>query len=128
MIYSWLADLVLVLHLAFILFVVGGGLLALRWRRAPWVHLPLAAWGALVEFTGWICPLTPLEQWLRRAGGATSFEEGFIEHYLLPIVYPAGLTREVQLVLGGAVVVVNVWVYAVVWRRARVRSASDQPS
>lgn len=119
MIFSLLADLVLVLHLAFIVFVVAGGLLALRYRWAPWVHLPLAAWGALVEFTGWICPLTPLEQGLRRAGGAASYETGFLEHYLLPIVYPAGLTREVQLLLGSAVVLVNLCLYAWVWRRKK---------
>ena len=121
MIHRVLADLLVVLHLAFILFVLLGGLLALRRPRLVWAHLPCAAWGALIEFTGWICPLTPLENRWRILGGQDHYEESFIEHYLLPVIYPPGLTPGIQLALGGLVVVVNVVVYAVLWRRRRRR-------
>jgi hypothetical protein len=114
---SWLADAVLLLHLLFIVFAVGGGLLALRWRWMPWLHLPALAWGATVEFTGWICPLTPLENALRLAGGAAGYTESFIERYLLPLIYPGELTRELQFVLGGALLLINAVVYAIVWHR-----------
>lgn len=117
MTYRVLADGVLLLHLLFILFVVGGGLLVLRWPKLAWVHLPVALWGALIEFVGWICPLTPLENALRRLAGEAGYRGGFIEHYLLPIVYPGALTREIQLGLGLAVVVINAAVYALVLRR-----------
>jgi hypothetical protein len=116
---SWLADAVLLLHLMFIVFAVGGGLLALRWHWMPWLHLPALAWGVTVEFTGWICPLTPLENALRRTGGAAGYTESFVEHYLLPLIYPAALTRELQLVLGGALLLINAVVYALVWQRRR---------
>lgn len=116
---SWLADLVLLVHLLFIVFAVGGGALALRWRWMPWLHLPALAWGVTVEFTGWICPLTPLENALRRAGGAAGYAESFIERYLLPLIYPGELTRELQFVLGGALLLINAGVYALVWRRRR---------
>jgi hypothetical protein len=83
------ADLVVLAHLGFILFVILGGLLVLRWPRMAWIHLPAVIWGALIEFAGWICPLTPLENWLREASGTAGYQGGFIEHYLVPIVYPA---------------------------------------
>ena len=119
MAYRIFADSVLVIHLGFILFVVAGGLLV-RWRiGVAWVHLPAVAWGALIEFRGWICPLTPLEIWARSRAGETGYTGGFIEHYLLPVVYPRGLTQEVQIVLGAAVLVVNLAVYAWVLRRRR---------
>lgn len=114
------ADFVVVLHFAFILFVILGGLLAVRWRRAPWVHLPAVVWGVLVELVGWRCPLTPLENKLRHAGGQAGFQGGFVEEYILPIVYPAGLTREVQYVLGGLIILVNVVVYFLIWRQRQV--------
>lgn len=120
MVQRLLADAVVLLHLAFILYAVFGGLLALRWRLMMWVHLPAALWGAAVEFMGWICPLTPLDA-LRAAGGAAGYRGGFIEHYLLPVIYPAGLTRAVQFVLGALVIAVNVVVYVIVLRR-RARS------
>jgi hypothetical protein len=107
-----LADAVLVMHLAFILFVVAGGLLVLRSRGVAWLHLPAVAWGALIEFMGWVCPLTPLEVWARSQAGETGYTGGFIEHYLLPVVYPEALTRDLQIVLGTLVLVVNVFVYA----------------
>lgn len=114
-----LADLILLLHLAFIVFVMAGGLLALRWPRAAWLHLPAAAWGAAVEFFGWICPLTPLENHLRAAGGEAYTQGDFIARILLPLIYPDGLTRNVQLLLGAVVLVANVAIYAWVLRRRR---------
>lgn len=98
-----------------------GGLLALRWRRAPLVHLPAAAWGIYIELSGGICPLTPLENHLRAAAGQAGYEGGFVEHYLLPLIYPAGLTHEIQFVLAAVVVGVNLAVYALVLRRAAGR-------
>ena len=117
--YRLLADLVVLLHLTFVLFVMLGGLFALRWRAAPWVHLPAAVWGAWIEVAGWICPLTPLENELRRRGGEAGYAGGFVEHYVLPVLYPAGLTRNTQLVLAALVVAVNVAVYAIVLARFR---------
>ena len=117
--YAALANLVLALHGAFVLFVVAGGLLALRWPRAAWVHLPAAAWGAGIELTGGICPLTPLENRLRELAGQAGYDGGFVEHYLLAAIYPDGLTRETQVVLGLAVLAINVAVYAAAWRRRR---------
>ena len=111
------ADLVLVVHLVFVLFVVLGGLLALRWRRVAWIHVPVAIYGATIEFIGFICPLTPLEVALRWRGGEAGYEGGFIEHYITAALYPTGLTREVQLVLGTAVLLLNALVYFVWWRR-----------
>jgi hypothetical protein len=111
------ADIVLVVHLAFVLFVVLGGLLALRWPRVAWIHVPVALYGAAIEFIGFICPLTPLEVSLRRRGGEAGYEGGFIEHYVTATLYPTGLTREVQLALGTAVLVLNGIVYYVWWRR-----------
>jgi nitrate reductase gamma subunit len=118
MAYRILADLVVGVHALFVVFVVLGGLLALRW---PWVaaaHLPAAVWGALIEFRGWVCPLTPLENFLRASAGQAGYEGGFIEYYLLPVLYPLGLTRGVQLLFGSLVIVVNLVVYGMVlWRR-----------
>lgn len=111
------ADVVVVLHLAFIVFVVAGGLLVLRWPRVAWLHLPAAVWGALIELAGRVCPLTPLEQRLRIAAGQDGYSGGFIENYLIPVIYPAGLNRTVQVVLGLVVVAINVGVYAVVTAR-----------
>jgi hypothetical protein len=119
MIFRLLADATVVLHLAFVLFVVAGGLLVLRWPRVAWVHLPAAAWGAWVEFAGWICPLTPMENWLRTRGGEATYTVSFVDQYLTPILYPSSLSREIQWVLGGAVVAVNVCVYLLVLRRLR---------
>ena len=112
------ADLLVLLHLAFILFVLLGGLLVLRWRRLMWMHLPVVAWGAAIEFVGWVCPLTPLENRLRAAAGDAGYGGGFIEHYLIPLIYPADLTRELQWLLGAVVLVVNAVVY---WRVLRGR-------
>ena len=122
--YRLAADAVLLGHLAFVSFVVLGGLLALRWPRLAWVHVPAAVWGAVVEFTGWICPLTPLEVALRRAAGDAGYSGDFVEHYILATLYPDGLTRTTQLTLGLAVVVLNVAIYIVFLLRARSRSAA----
>jgi hypothetical protein len=117
--YRILADLLVGFHLLFVLFVIAGGFLVLRWRGVALLHLPAALWGALIEFQGWICPLTPLENWLRRQGGQVGYGGDFVEHYLLPILYPSGLTRQAQLVLGLLVVAVNLGVYWTVWRQRR---------
>ena len=121
MVYRVLAEIVLALHVCFVLFVVGGGLLVPRWRRLAWLHLPSAAWGAWVELAGWICPLTPVESWLRRRAGLAGYESGWLEHYLGPILYPPALGRELQWLRGGGGVLVNAGVYLwVLRRRARV--------
>jgi len=112
-----LADAVVVLHLAFVGFVVLGGLLVLRWRRVAWAHVPAAVWGVAVEFAGWECPLTPLENWLRRQSGAAGYAGGFVEHHLLPILYPTTLTRELQIAMGGVALVVNLLIYGLALRR-----------
>lgn len=104
-------DSVVLLHFAFILFVVLGGLVVLRWPRFSWLHIPAAAWGAFIELTGWICPLTPLENRLRIAAGETGYSGGFIEEYLIPVVYPDGLTRWVQISLGVGVIAINLVFY-----------------
>jgi hypothetical protein len=114
--YSWLADLVLCIHVSFVFFVIFGGLLVLKWRWIAWLHLPAAAWGAVVEFIGWICPLTPLENWLREHGGEASYRSDFIAQHLLPLLYPEDLTRELQLLLGTGVVVLNAAVYWWLWQ------------
>ena len=114
--YPFLADLVLVVHLVFVVFVLCGGLLTLKWRWIAWLHLPAAVWGAVVEFTDWICPLTPLEVWLRAQGGETPYSSDFIAQYLLPVLYPVDLTRGIQLLLGTVVVVLNAAVYWWLWR------------
>ncbi|ENO76787.1 DUF2784 domain-containing protein [Thauera sp. 63] len=121
MLFRLAADAVLLLHLGFIVFVLLGGLLALRWRRVPLLHLPAAAWGVYIELSGGLCPLTPLENRLRVLAGQAGFEGGFIEHYLLPLIYPAGLTRDTQFVLAGVVVIVNLLAYGFVLRRRRMR-------
>lgn len=117
--YSWLADLILCMHAGFVLFVICGGLLVLRWRRIAWLHLPAATWGAIVEFSGWVCPLTPLENWLRQKAGETGYRSDFVAYYLLPVLYPEDLTRDVQLMLGTAVLAINVSVYGWLMRRSQ---------
>ena len=117
MTYRLLADLVVVFHLLFILYGLFGGLLGL-WRRwALLLHLPAAVWIALIEFAGWICPLTPLENHLRLAGGAAGYQGGFIEHYLIPLIYPAGLTPQIQTWLGLMAVGINIMIYGFVLYR-----------
>lgn len=118
-VFSVAADLVVALHAAFALFVGLGALLAFRWRRLMWAHLPAAAWGVLVEFSGWECPLTPLENALRLRTGETAYSGDFIQHYVMPVLYPANLTRDTQLMIGSAALLVNVVMYGCLFRRRR---------
>lgn len=117
MFYRVAADAVVILHLAFVLFVALGALLALRWRRVLWIQVPAALWGAAIELTGGICPLTPLENHLRSLGGESGYAGGFLDHYLLPMLYPAALTRTTQFFLAAIVVSLNGLIYWVVARR-----------
>lgn len=126
---AFLADALVVVHLLFVVFVMTGGFLLARWPRLVWLHLPAATWGALIEFTGGICPLTPLENRVRGLSGESRYSGGFVEHYLLPILYPENLTLPVQMVLGGVVVVVNLVAYALAyrtWRRRRRRTVQSR--
>ncbi len=111
MLFRIAADLLVVIHFGFICFVVIGGFLVLKWRWVLFLHVPAAVWGALIEFQGWLCPITPLEQQLRHISGQSGYTGGFIEHYILPIIYPSNLTHEVQIILGTFVVVINIAVY-----------------
>ncbi len=118
--YALLADLMLFLHAIFILFVVFGGLLVF-WRRGlAWFHVPCAVWGILIELQGWVCPLTYLENDLRAAANTDGYAGGYIDHYLMPLVYPSGLTSDTQILLGLAVLFINAIIYALVWRKMRV--------
>ena len=119
--YHALANFVLILHFVFIIFVVAGGLLTLRWRWAPLIHLPAVVWGVFVELSGGVCPLTPLENALRRAAGVSDYTGGFLEQYLVSVIYPADLSRALQFLLAGLTVLANTLVYAfVLWRRRRI--------
>ena len=121
MLFRILADILVVIHGCFVLFVVLGGLLALKRPKVAWIHIPACIWGALIEFQRWICPLTPLEKWLRVKAGQAGYSGGFVQHYLVPLIYPAGLTEQTATVLGLLVVVVNVAVYACVVMKYRRR-------
>lgn len=118
MIYRVLADVVLVLHLGFVLFVVLGGLVAMRWPWVAFLHIPAAIWGVLIEYEGWICPLTPLENSFRVRGGESGYSGGFIEHYIQSVLYPSGLTRSTQIVLGTIVLILNLAAYTIILARA----------
>ena len=121
--YQFLADATLMLHLAFIVFVLGGGLLALRWPKTAWIHLPAAGWAAFVELTSRICPLTPLENYFLELAGSAPYQGDFIMHHLWPIIYPAGLTPDIQKTLGIFVIALNIIIYvAVILRRMRHRA------
>ena len=117
MLYRVLADLVLVVHAAFVAFVMLGGLLVLRWPRMAWLHLPAVLWGAGIELLGGICPLTPLENRWRQLAGGDGYPGDFVEHYVVALLYPDGLTRSIQVALGVLAVVVNLAIYAYAWRR-----------
>ena len=117
MVYRLLADGVVLLHAAFVLFVVLGGFLAWRWRWVAVVHIPCALWGIAIEYGGWICPLTPLENMLRERAGLEGYRGGFVEEYVIPALYPAGLARPTQAVLGTVVLVLNLVAYGVLLRR-----------
>jgi hypothetical protein len=117
--YRLLADLVLLMHAAFVAYVVLGGLVAWRWPRTAWLHLPAAIWGVGIEFVGGICPLTPLENQWRQLSGEQGYSGGFVEHYVVPALYPDGLTRRTQIALGALVLAFNVVIYARAMRRRR---------
>ncbi|MGH8369883.1 MAG: DUF2784 domain-containing protein [Gammaproteobacteria bacterium] len=119
MLWLILADTIVVIHLAFVLFVVAGGLLVLRWHRIAWLHLPAVAWGALTEFLHIVCPLTYLEDRLRSLAGGTGYSGDFVSHYLLPILYPPNLTTQIQITLGSMVVIINIVIYAWLLRQRR---------
>jgi len=121
-----LANVVVLLHFAFIIFVAIGGLLVLRWPKVAWAHLPAAIWGALIELGGWICPLTSLEKTLRTAGGGSGYEGGFIDRFVMPVVYPSGLTRGMQVALGVAVIAVNLVVYGLAFLRWSAKIGSSE--
>jgi hypothetical protein len=121
LIYRGLADLVLVVHLAFVLFVVLGGLLVLRRPWVAWLHIPAAIWGLLIEYTGWVCPLTPLENSFRMQGGDAGYSGGFIEHYIRALLYPAGLTRSSQVLLGSIALILNLAAYGILISRKEMR-------
>lgn len=123
--YALLADLTLILHAMFILFVILGGV-SVFWRPGlAWLHIPCAVWGALIELRGWICPLTYLENDLRVAAEGGGYAGGFIDHYLVPLVYPAGLTPGTQVLLGLAVLFINTVIYTLVWHRMRARAGKS---
>jgi hypothetical protein len=125
---SVFADLVVLLHALFVVFAVFGALAALWWRWAPLLHLPAAAWGVAIELGGWICPLTPLENSLRRAAGEAGYTGGFVEHHLIPILYPAALTSRLQWMLAAGLVAANLLLYAwVVHRMRRASVGADTP-
>ena len=124
MVYRFVADVVLVLHLGFVLFVVLGALLTFRWRRVMYLHIPAAVWGTVIELAGWPCPLTPLENALRRLGGEAGYASGFIERYVTPILYPGELPRMAHITLGLLVLAINAAIYWCILRRSRTGSGA----
>ena len=124
--FELLSGLTLIVHLAFVLFVVAGGLLVIRWRWLMLLHITAVIWAAAVELFGWICPLTPLENWFRQKAGQSSYETDFIGRLIFRVLYPSGLTREVQIVLGLFVVIVNVAVYAWLYRRSSMSNVIER--
>jgi uncharacterized protein DUF2784 len=120
--YRLLADLVVLLHFGFVLFVILGGFLVARQRRVMWFHLATVFWGAFIEFAGWICPLTPLENRLRAKSGTDGYDSDFVAHYIIPILYPEGLTRETQIALGAVVIMINLGIYGWILRRKAGRN------
>jgi hypothetical protein len=119
------ADIIVLLHFAFILFVSAGGVLVLRWPRLAWLHLPCVAWGVLIEATGGICPLTPMEMRFRLAAGEPGYSGDFIDRYLLPMIYPSGLSRGGQIGLGIVLLLFNLIIYAFAWNRRRKTLTQD---
>jgi hypothetical protein len=128
MLYRFLADVVVVAHAGFVVFVVLGSFLVLRWRRTLWLHLPAALWGMVIEIAGWTSPLTPLEDELRQRGGQAGYTGGFVERYIVSILYPHELTRTTQILLGIFVLGINLVVYWRVFRRSSAGSPSRSPS
>ena len=127
MVYRILADIVLLVHFAFVLFALLGGIGVLYRKAIAWIHIPAVIWAALIEFAGWICPLTPLENLFREKGGLSGYETGFIEQYIMPVLYPAALTRHLQIVLGGVVLAINLFIYGLLWRHISKRIKAKDP-
>jgi hypothetical protein len=121
MLYAVLADMTVLVHTLFVLFVVFGGLAVLRWRWVVWLHLPAAIWGGVIELIGWVCPLTYLENYLRRMGGDSGYRGTFIERYLEPVLYPLGMTHHAQIILGISAIFVNLLIYLQLWRHIKKR-------
>lgn len=122
-IYLWLANVIIVIHFLFIIFVLLGGFLVLKWPKIIWLHLPAISWGFLVELNGWLCPLTPWENRFRELAGKLSYEGDFIGQYLIPLIYPVNLTRELQYVFAVIVIAINALIYYYIWRVARKKSS-----
>lgn len=114
MVYRLLSDFIVIIHFAFILFVTAGALLALKWKKVIWFHIPAVIWGAAVEYAGWICPLTPWENYFRNLAGESVYHGDFTVNYILPVIYPSGLTRNIQIVLGSFVILVNIILYGII--------------
>jgi len=119
-VYFWLSNLIIIAHFLFILFVLFGGLLVLRWPKWGWLHLPAILWGFLVELNGWLCPLTPWENHYRRLAGRDVYDGDFIAQYLIPLIYPVDLTREMQYLFAAVVVLLNALIYFFIWRKSSV--------
>jgi hypothetical protein len=120
--YKLLADLTAITHLAFVIFIILGGLFAFKWKRMAWVHIPAAVWGAMIEFYGWICPLTYMENYFREEAGIDTMSHGFVAHYIMPVLYPAELTKDLQIKLGIFVIVINLIIYSLVaYRHRRIK-------
>lgn len=127
MIYRILADVVVGIHFAFVLFVIFGAVWVFRWIRCAWFHVPTVIWATWIEFTGGVCPLTPLENWLREKGDQVGYHHGFIEHYLVPLLYPTSLTQQLQWILGGLVFSLNLALYLwIIHRRRKSKSAKPR--
>ncbi|MBU0462285.1 MAG: DUF2784 domain-containing protein [Proteobacteria bacterium] len=120
MIHLFFANCILILHFAFIMFVVFGGMFIFYRQWMSWLHIPAVFWAAIIEFSGWICPLTPLENHLRALSGQSGYNHGFIHHYLLKIIYPEGLTRQTQIFLGLGVLIINLFVYTAYFKKRKV--------
>jgi hypothetical protein len=121
MLFHFFSDLVLVIHLFFIIFAVLGVFLVLKWRVLAWIHVPTFLWAVFIEFANWVCPLTPLENWLRTKGGSLPYRTTFVEHYILPLVYPSLLTRNLQIFLGFFVLSINLGLYGwIIWRTKKM--------
>lgn len=118
-----LADLLVIFHGVFVLVAVLGGLLVFRWRWWAWFHVPAFLWAGFIELTGGICPLTPMENRLRTLGGGSAYQGDFIDHYLIPLLYPSNLTREIQIALGIFVILFNMGVYALYWYRLQQKGS-----
>ena len=128
MIFRLLADAIVIFHLTFVFFAVFGGLLVYKWKNLVWLHVPAFLWAALIEFAGWVCPLTPLENRLRELGGRTPYSSDFVAHYLLPLLYPAELTRNMQIILGALVLIGNLGIYGWLLWRAWQNKGRGNPS